>query len=335
MKGENHMEPMEMLDRYIYDVGRRLPSKQREDIEKELKSLLLDALEARIGDAEPTEADMAAVLKEFGSPDDVAARYAGEKFVIGPKLYPFYRMVLWIVIGALALGLFVSSFVGYAFAPAATGSIGSHVLQFLASFVSSVWGAVGVVTVVFWGIERGITRRGGKAGSDEPWEPKKLPPVPKSKDAWKPADSIVTIVFTVIALVLFNAMPGLVAFYAQDAPGQWASVPVHAQQALDAYLPLWNIGWALSLALHALVLARGRWRLGTRIADIVLHLYDIVVVAVMMSGPALLNTEVMIGGSNTVIKILQAQFVWVFVVIIIASVVEVVKISIRIVKDRA
>ena len=118
------MGAMELLDRYIYDVGRRLPAKQREDIEKELKSLLLDALEARTGGAEPTEADMAAVLKEFGSPEEVAARYAGERYVIGPRLYPTYRMVLGIGSGALALGLFISVFIGYALDPAGGASFG-------------------------------------------------------------------------------------------------------------------------------------------------------------------------------------------------------------------
>lgn len=330
------MKPMELLDRYIYDVGKRLPVKQREDIEKELKSLLLDALEARTGGAEPTEADAAAVLKEFGSPEEVAARYNGEKYVIGPRLYPTYRMVLWIVSGALALGLFISIFMGYAFSMDNGAGLGSHMLQFLGSLVSSVWSAIGVVTVIFWGIERGMSRKAAdQLNMSEPWDPKALPPVPKNKNVWKPADSIVAIVFIVIALILFNAMPDLIAVYSQDSSGEFTRYPVLAAQALDAYLPLWNIGWALSLALHALVLVQGRWQLGTHLGNIALKIYDVAVVIVMMAGPALLNTGMMIGGNDMVMRIVQAQFKWIFVIIIVASVAEAGKIVYRIIKERS
>ena len=334
MKGEGIMNPMEMLDRYLYDVGRRLPAKQREDIEKELKSLLLDALEARTGGAKPTEADMAAVLKEFGSPEVVATRYEGEKYVIGPRLYPFYRMVLWIVTGALALGLFISVFVGYVFAPGDATALGSRVLQFLGSLVSGVWGAIGVVTVIFWGIERGLAHKAARMEFPEPWDPKALQPVPKHNNPWKPADSIAAIVFTLIAMVLFNGIPELFGIYSMGEAGQLVIQPVISSQALQAYLPLWNIGWALSLALHAVLLAQGRWRMGTHLASIALKLYDIVVVIVMMTGPALLNTSITIGGNDVVMKIVQAQFRWIFLIIIIVSVVEIGKTVYRIVKDR-
>lgn len=63
---------MELIERYVHEVGRRLPKKQRADVEAELRSLLMDALEARAGAAPaagaPSEADQAAVLVEFGPP---------------------------------------------------------------------------------------------------------------------------------------------------------------------------------------------------------------------------------------------------------------------------
>lgn len=38
---------MELIDRYIYAVTKKLPQKQREDIEKELRTLIDDMLEER------------------------------------------------------------------------------------------------------------------------------------------------------------------------------------------------------------------------------------------------------------------------------------------------
>ena len=64
---------MELMDRYIYDIGRRLPAKQRKDIEKELASLLADALDARVEGREPTETDVLAIITDFGAPAEVAS----------------------------------------------------------------------------------------------------------------------------------------------------------------------------------------------------------------------------------------------------------------------
>jgi hypothetical protein len=39
---------MEMIDRYVYAVTKRLPEKQREDVSDELRGLIEDMLEARV-----------------------------------------------------------------------------------------------------------------------------------------------------------------------------------------------------------------------------------------------------------------------------------------------
>ena len=89
---------MDLLKRYVHEVGRRLPRKQRADIEAELHSTLVDTLESRV-EGEPTEQDQIELLKEFGPPVEVAASYrGGEQYLIGPDLYPLFRMVTGIVL---------------------------------------------------------------------------------------------------------------------------------------------------------------------------------------------------------------------------------------------
>ena len=39
-----------MIERYIYDVTRRLPKSQRKDIKLELQSLISDMIDKRFGD---------------------------------------------------------------------------------------------------------------------------------------------------------------------------------------------------------------------------------------------------------------------------------------------
>ena len=63
---------MELIERYVYEVGRHLPRKQRADIQVELKSTLVDTLEDRV-EGEPSQDDEIQLLKEFGPPRKVAS----------------------------------------------------------------------------------------------------------------------------------------------------------------------------------------------------------------------------------------------------------------------
>ena len=85
---------MELVDRYVYEVGRHLPRRSRADIETEIRSLIEDTLE---GYAEKQGRDVdedmvVAVLQEFGKPEKVAASYrTGKQYLVGPGLFPIFR----------------------------------------------------------------------------------------------------------------------------------------------------------------------------------------------------------------------------------------------------
>lgn len=94
---------MTLVDRYLRAVRDHLPRAQQDDIINELS----DNLQSRIEDEEATrghplsEAEEAAILKEFGHPMAVAARYRGDersvtfgRRLIGPELFPTYMKVL-------------------------------------------------------------------------------------------------------------------------------------------------------------------------------------------------------------------------------------------------
>ena len=100
---------MNMIEQYVSEVGENLPEKQRADLEKEIRSLIEDTLEERSKSAgRPIDDDMIVeVLKEFGSPAKMAASYQPARYLIGPRLYPTFILVLKIVSAVmlvLALG---------------------------------------------------------------------------------------------------------------------------------------------------------------------------------------------------------------------------------------
>jgi hypothetical protein len=74
-----------LIESYVLDVIRRLPRKQRNDVGFELRALLTEGLRDRAGDAGVADEAMTlAFLREFGRPDDVAARY----YPLGPPIIP-------------------------------------------------------------------------------------------------------------------------------------------------------------------------------------------------------------------------------------------------------
>ena len=78
------MTAEDLIESYVDDVARRLPKKLRNDVGFELRSLLLEDLQAKAVEANrPTDPAMAmALLSAFGRPADVAEQYRPASFVI-------------------------------------------------------------------------------------------------------------------------------------------------------------------------------------------------------------------------------------------------------------
>ena len=143
----------ELLDRYLLGVKRELTGKQREDIAAEIESYLLDLLEERFPKTkEITEAQIKEILQEMGAPRKVAAQYSPQRYLIGPRLFPAYFLVLKIVIaaviGALTLSFIINSVIGE------ISITWLAVLEYLGTIWSGMLSTVGSITLVFAIIER-------------------------------------------------------------------------------------------------------------------------------------------------------------------------------------
>ncbi|NVJ21291.1 hypothetical protein HUW62_08685 [Myxococcus sp. AM011] len=80
------MNANDVLESYITDVAVRLPRKQRDDVAFELRELLTEELQARAAaDGRDADAAMATeLLRAFGRPEAVAARYRPALTIIDP-----------------------------------------------------------------------------------------------------------------------------------------------------------------------------------------------------------------------------------------------------------
>ncbi|MDB5674689.1 MAG: hypothetical protein JWM65_1671 [Sphingomonas bacterium] len=171
---------MDLIDRYLAAIARRLPADKATDIVAEIQDDLLSRIEAReeaLG--RPLERrEVSALIKEMGHPLIVAARYRPAQYLIGPDAFPFFvatlRIVAMFMALALAVGAGANVIFGHvplarAFAQSLTGLFSSAMLTF------------GTVVAIFYALER----TGFPADHLRKWRPEELPETrDKQPGAW-------------------------------------------------------------------------------------------------------------------------------------------------------
>ncbi len=287
---------MELLDRYVNAVGKRLPRKTRLDIQAELHSTLEDMLEdqSRKEGRPVDEAMVGEVLRGYGSPDKVVATYLPERYLIGPRLYPFFTLVLKIVLAVLGvlaligLGIAVSS--GPASVLETLKTFGRAALQFYGSAIA----AFGNIVLVFAILERFLPAEHLADLKDEEsaWDPADLmkEPEPDAVGQWEP---VIGILFSFAAIVVFNFYPQVLSFTPSLnglGSGKVAFVPI-LSEAFARYVPWLNLLWVLSIALNLALLRSRRWTTASRLFSAVLKLLGIGIASAMLLGPSILNVS--------------------------------------------
>lgn len=258
---------MDLIKRYVQAVGRHLPRKNQADILAELQSTLVDTLEDRTG-GEPTEEQVVAMLKEFGRPEKVAASYWPEgQYLIGPRLYPLFRMVAGIALSVFVIVQLVLLGVRLAFDQ---GPLMGQ--NFVGGLISGVLSAFGAVVLVFAAFERlGVLPE----FKDEDWDPRQLPVIEEA-NLINQGGTVAEITGSLILIAILLFLPDKIG--AVISPG----LDVILNPVLINYLPLIILVVLLGIGLDVILLWRGRWETGTRIAKIVTNLFSIYVLYILI-----------------------------------------------------
>jgi hypothetical protein len=164
---------MELLDRYLQAVGFWLPQPQKRDIIAELSEDIRSQIEEKESELGRTldDAELEAILKRRGAPLLVAESYLPQRSLIGPLLFPIYRLVLkWALLYQASWFL-----VWIGFAVLDRTHADSNPGAAIAGALRSLW-LVGVyafaaITATFALIER----YHAKSRFLEQWNPRKLP----------------------------------------------------------------------------------------------------------------------------------------------------------------
>lgn len=280
---------MKLVDRYVAEVGRRLPLvKGRADIEKELRSTLEDMLEDRAEKAgrPADEAMEIELLKEYGAPDKVAATYNPHPYLIGPRMFPFFMMVLKIVLTVITIVLLVTTGIKIAtLSPMAGPEFAKAIGEGLVGILSAAIAAFGNIVLVFAILERFVPVSEFEMDEEKEWDPASLMKEPEPNDV-KPWEPILAIVFTFIVLSIFNFNPQLIGIYI--FPGdKWTVLPA-LTDAFFRWLPLINIVWVAEIILNGMLLRTGRWNISTRLVSIGIKISEIVIGYLLLTGPSIL-----------------------------------------------
>ena len=326
-----------LIDRYLAAVSDLLPARLRKDTVTEIHSLIQDALDDRskAEGREPDDKMMEAVLKEFGSPEKIVAPYLPEKYLIGPRLFPTFILVLQIVLPIIAVLVLVASWLGSIPVTSMTAiEFVTELAKSLGNSLSAVVQAFGNIVVIFailqWAVPEFRT-----LAKEKEWDPHSLKAINKP-DMIKRGELITEIVFTFIALIIFNFYFDKIGIY-NNLNGQWTFTPV-LTDAFIPYIPWLSVLWVLTIIMDILVLRKGAWQMGTRLFSILVSALNIAIATSLMRNISLLYTlEGAMGwwGSIGILKSLLNQFlILALAITIIVSAVKIVQMILKIVRSK-
>ncbi len=240
---------MDLIDRYLAAIARRLPAAKADDIVAEIRDDLLNRLEARedrLG-RPLTRNEVADLIKEVGHPLVVASRYRGQQYLVGPDAFPFFLSALRLVALFLIVAFVVTATSRVVFDHA---DVTRTLLRSVGDLINSEMLAFGVLTFVFVILER----TGFPAQYIAKWRPQELPEVKhKQPSPWNSAFEVAAGVYFILWWC------GLVPF-----PGYYGG-----EQGLTITPdPIWTMVWWPVLALMVARLVynivqwlRPRWKL--------------------------------------------------------------------------
>lgn len=302
---------MNLFDKYVIEVGKRLPRKTRSDIQAEIRSTLQDMLEDRSQQTGRPADDvlMLEVLKDFGAPAKVAVSYGATQYLIGPRLYPFFEMVVKIVFAVL---LAVSLFgLGFNLFQGGLGGaeLAEALMQFGMQLVGGLVAAFGNIVIVFAILERTLPS-GEFEDKNGEWSPAELAREPDPDDV-KVFDQVMTIVFTTILLIVINLYTDRIGLYFFNESDSIVFIPF-LTEAFFRYVPWINLMALVEIALGIYLLRHGSWQPATRLVSLALNLAAIVLVIAMWVGPTIitLSPEALAGtplAGNTELQQLLSQ----------------------------
>jgi hypothetical protein len=290
------------------------------------------------GQGPADEATILQLLKEYGAPHEVAAKYKPQPYLIGPRMYPMFEWVLRLVcaifVGASLLGLGVNLVKDGFSGPAFISALGG----WFSGLISGLIAAFGNIVLVFAILER--TQAGKQIeGEFKEWDPAELKNEPDPDLIDRP-DHIFTIIFTVLGLVVLNLYPDLFSIrFLKD--GAWTVLPI-LTTVFFGYLPWINVMSLLQIGFHSYMLGQKSWSPITRGLGLVVDVAGMILAIAILKTPgifaltpaimAALGTE---ADTDTIVQFFNALPTLILTIVVIVTAIKVIKTLVRLFSVRS
>jgi uncharacterized membrane protein len=276
---------MDLIEEYVSEVGQNQPKKVRADIESEIRSLIQDTLEDRsqVSGQAVDEEMQVAVLKEFGSPAKMAASYLPPRYLIGPRLFPTFMLVMRIVLAVVAVVSLVRLGVALGQSNGVPAAMGLIFGESLTGFITSALSLLGNVVFIFAILEWALPKTAEKS---KEWDPRSLKEHVERENA-RPLSLVWEIAWLAAALLIFNFYPQWIVAGSLNN-GTWTFVPILSAEFFRD-LPWLDGVWVLGIVLNVILLRSGGWQAGTRWFKVAVSLLNMVILILMAVGAPIVS----------------------------------------------
>lgn len=316
---------------YIYDVVQRLPKEQREDVSKELESLIDDMMES--------EQSLEEVLLSLGHPAELASKYREKpRYLISPDSFDQYVATLKLVLPIVAvvgvvlniIGQFLSSYMDNGLVIQATSDGIRLVSQFISSAIegglSFAGTALVAVTIVYAVIDYNQTKKLKRV-----WHLGDLKEIPHEKlKRISRSETIVGMVFSIIFTGLFLMLLEMnwLAIFRFGSVNEM--IVVFNTAVIKGFVPVFLGLFVIGLAIQAYKIIRPYWNFPLAHATLIYNMLTVAVSVVFLSQEGLLTLEfirfleVNLTSTLPIVEVVQVTRGIIIMVIVLISVIEVI-----------
>jgi hypothetical protein len=281
-------EKTKLIEQYITAVSYKLPLGRRKDIKDELRSLLMDELEDRFGpDAGEKEAET--VIRDFGSPSEVAARYRGSGRIIAESLHDIYFTLLKIVLFALSIA-FTVIFVLKLVTENPTGTdLLVEILRVPGGIIQGWLSAVGLITLIFMVLTRKFGDKiGEKPPFDSSWSIKDIRDIELEKERPSTVGTVISITGGGIFAVLAVTYPEIISLFERLFEVSGIGLGHHINTGMFRWFAFGILAlWIASSVVELLMLRRGEKTEPLRRGEGIINALEAVLFIIMAVTPGL------------------------------------------------
>lgn len=275
---------MNLIDRYIAEVGRHLPEKNHSDIEAEIRSMVEDMLEERAVSANSAdEKSIAEALEQLGDPKLLASKYAPSKrYLIGPDWFEAYIQTLQRVL-YIALPVFAAVTIALRLA--------DNPLDFASALGRAVGGAFEVglqiffwITIVFIFLERSDeVPYETQDSKPKAWTVTQLPKTPLKRQI-SIGEALTNIVMELF-LFVWIVLPPMQAWL----QGENDYVPFLHPNLWNLWMPIFFVLFVLTLIHELFKLKIGNWTPALTATNVILGTATIIYIVALVTTQQVIN----------------------------------------------